>query len=95
MYSGRTEALQQPSGCYRLLPSPTYDPADETWEFLPAQVSDLHIGHAQWRHSTRRDWVLASDSLEPGERVWPLSTQRPPPGCGSSISPRSAYGAIA
>lgn len=33
-----TEAVDLGSGRYRLLPTPDYDPDDETWEFLPNTV---------------------------------------------------------
>jgi hypothetical protein len=33
-----TEAVDLGLGRYRLLPTPDYDPEDETWEFLPGAV---------------------------------------------------------
>jgi len=33
-----TQAEKLGNGLYRLLPTPDYDPADETWEFAPGSI---------------------------------------------------------
>lgn len=33
-----TEAIDMGNGLYKILPTPTYDPEDEIWEFIPGSI---------------------------------------------------------
>ncbi|HAX91567.1 MAG TPA: hypothetical protein DCY07_05075 [Rhodospirillaceae bacterium] len=40
-----TEAVQIAEGLFKVLPTPNYDPEDETWEFLPGSVVECKMSN--------------------------------------------------
>lgn len=45
-----TEATALPQGGYRLLPTRSYDPQDEKWEFPPGSIVDCRLTYIDGRN---------------------------------------------
>jgi len=51
-------------GTYKLLPTPNYDPEDETWEFLPGTIVRCEW-EEKWRGSMRVRSLIAKEAYSP------------------------------
>ncbi|NBX67054.1 MAG: hypothetical protein EBQ96_08675 [Proteobacteria bacterium] len=40
-----TDAVDMGNGTFKLLPTPSYDPEDEIWEFLPGSIVKIKQAH--------------------------------------------------
>jgi hypothetical protein len=50
-----TDALPLGDGLFRVLPTPDYDPQDETWEFPPGSL--VRCKKEQWPHGQGEGWL--------------------------------------
>ena len=54
-----TQGVILGEGCYKVLPTPSYDPEDEIWEFPPGSVvrCDLETGYREKKILVAREKV--------------------------------------